>query len=1563
MKEDRPDIQAAHTVCEPIAIVGMGCVYPKARNKEAFWRNIVDKVDAVTEAPEDWDGAQYLDPNSDANDRVYTNRGGFLGNLARFDPLRHGVMPNSVDGGEPDQFLALEIAADAVEDAQFEMRPVPGDRVAVILGRGTYINRGFANVVQHGVMVDRVIDILRTLHPETGDEEADALKAELKASLPPFNSEMAAALVPNLVTGRISNRLNFRGANYIIDAACASSLVALDRGVADLRAGSCDMALVGGVHASTPAPIYQIFCQLGALSRKGKIRPFSAEADGTLLAEGVGILCIKRLSDAELAGDRIYALVRSVGVASDGKGMSILAPRIEGERLAIRRAYVSANVAPDTVGLVEAHGTATSVGDATEIDALKAEFGDMKQGCAIGSVKSMIGHCLPASGSAGLIKAALALHHRVLPPTLIDTSSPDLGLDDTGFYLNTEARPWIHGRETPRRAGVNAFGFGGINSHAILEEYRGAAEPKAAVSRPSEIIAMAAPDQEQSLSLIEAVARQVHQADDLTACAAALNAKTGAGQVRMAVTGGTREDILARLDQIKAALQKGRKRLRDRRGAYMSAEPLAEKGKVAFLFPGEGSQYRNMLAPLMLHFPRMREWFDIVDGAYPGETGRQRVSDVFFPPPLETPSDDHLWRMDVGPEAIYAANMAMATLYQQIGLKPDMLLGHSTGEYAALSAAGVTKHEDVSHLQKDIRDLNAVFAAAERDDAIAKGTLFTIGPVNVTKLRAALEGRDDVFLGMDNCAAQQVVVATSAKAADWVPELAKSLGGFCDTLPFGRAYHCPAFAPFSGRLEEFLSQIDIRAPKLPVYSCLTTKPFPNTSKAIKSWMAAQWSSEVRFQDTIRRMYDDGARIFVECGPRNNLTSFVGDVLRKQPHVTVAADTVGRQGLSQLHHLAAQLFAEGVPLDLDALSGTAENVQSNAKPLKMGLQPMALGEGRLPARERQAQQAPEKITPDGPPAAPSPLETLIDGYFDTIIKMMQTEQNVMQAFFARGNTQPKSAAPNAGDRFPMLSEVDVSADARSLRALIHLDHQIAPYLADHAFGRAISVNDPDRHGLSVVPLTFTMEALAEAAAALRPGLRVVGLREVRASRWITVEKPLSRKLEVTAEYLTVDGDKTIIRTRIRDAQGPVLRPVIAEADIELAANYAPAPTASASAFEGTVGAHWSLKDVYQRIMFHGPRLQAVKSMHVATPTAAEGVLIGLPQDDLLAATRIPEFEIDAITLDAVGQLVGVWSADQLDTAFHIFPFRVEHVEIFRQMLAPDEEATCRCDIKLLNTDEMRSDIDVVTADGHLMCRIKGWWDKRFNLPDPFFHARLDPAGNALSRIIEAAPLDGLKIVITECISDGLLANSGGIWAGVLAGLVLSDSEAAILRAHSSSETERFDWLRQRVAAKDAVRAWRSSGLCPADIEIENISNNQMRVAAGWPADWGTAPRIVSACVGQTVVAVATDPGEYANLYMGVASLAADGKTADLSAADVDLLPPEPNLRASAISCLRALRQAMGQGARITQLNTAKGYAIVQRPSTTDPLKVRFVEDGRSGVVIALLAETHRIKEKE
>ena len=462
----------------------MSCLFPGAPDLDTYWQNIINKVDAVSDPPPGtWDPALYYDPSSNESDRIYCKRGGFINHAARFDPLKYGIPPVSV-GGEPDQWLALALAHDALEDAGYaDLSEDVRHKTAVILGKGTIPNAGTITAFQHSMMITQTIEVLKTLHPELTATEIEELRFSLKGSVLPLSAETAAGHIPNIITGRIANRLDLMGPNFTVDAACASSLVAVQLAIRELLEGNCDLALAGGSHVWTPMPMITIFCQLGALSRREEIRPFDKDADGTLLGEGLGLLVLKRLSDAERDGDRIYATIKGVGVASDGRAVGVMSPRVEGEELAMHKAYQAAGVSPQTVSLIEAHGTGTPVGDYAEIQALKHVFGPRVgrlPHVAVGTVKSMISHTVPAAGVAGMIKTALALHNKVLPPTLhCDEPNPRFELETSPFYINTETRPWISPDDGPRRAGVSAFGFGGINAHAVLEEYR---EPSSASS-------------------------------------------------------------------------------------------------------------------------------------------------------------------------------------------------------------------------------------------------------------------------------------------------------------------------------------------------------------------------------------------------------------------------------------------------------------------------------------------------------------------------------------------------------------------------------------------------------------------------------------------------------------------------------------------------------------------------------------------------------------------------------------------------------------------------------------------------------------------------------------------------------------------------------------------------------------------------------------------------------------------------------------------------------------------------------------------------------------------------
>ena len=334
-------------------------MFPQAPDLDSFWSNIVGKVSAVGEPVESWGAERYYDPESNSDERIYTRTGGFLKDLYRFDPREFGIMPNTIDGQEPDHFLALKVARDALQDAGYLGDDIDHTNTGIILGHSTYLHRGQAAVIQHGIVLDQTLELFSQLYPDLTEAELQSIRHMIKAKLPQFNADTAPGLVPNVMTGRIANRLNLMGPNYLIDAACASSTLAVQSAIEELVSGRSDLMLAGGVNASIPAEVFMVFTHLGGLSRKSAVRPFDAEGDGTLLGEGLGVIALKRLADAERDGDRIYGLIKGVGKSSDGKALGLLAPRLEGEILAVERAYRQTNIEPSSISLIEAHGTGT----------------------------------------------------------------------------------------------------------------------------------------------------------------------------------------------------------------------------------------------------------------------------------------------------------------------------------------------------------------------------------------------------------------------------------------------------------------------------------------------------------------------------------------------------------------------------------------------------------------------------------------------------------------------------------------------------------------------------------------------------------------------------------------------------------------------------------------------------------------------------------------------------------------------------------------------------------------------------------------------------------------------------------------------------------------------------------------------------------------------------------------------------------------------------------------------------------------------------------------------------
>jgi acyl transferase domain-containing protein len=1460
-----------------IAIIGLSGVFPGAGDARRYWQNILDKVDAVSDAPPDWEAQRYFDPESGATDRTYCKRGGFLGDLAAFDPAAYGVMPNTVDGAEPDHFLALRTASDALQDAGYADNARYRERTEVIIGRGTYVNRGNATAMQHSMVLDSVLDVLQQLHPEYTGEDLGKIRSALKSTLAPFHADTAPGLVPNIISGRIANRLDLMGANYIVDAACASSLVAVDLAIRDLQSGRCDMAIAGGVNASVPPVIMIIFSQLNALSRTGQIRPFDAEANGTLLGEGGGMVVLKRLFDAERDGDKIYAVLKGVGVSSDGRAKGLLAPRLEGELLALQRAYETSGIEPASVGLIEAHGTGTLVGDATEIEALCKVFGDNVPGrarCALGSVKSMISHTMPAAGIAGLIKVVLSLHHKVLPPTLhCETPSPKLHLEKSNFYLNSETRPWIHDASTgPRRAGVNAFGFGGINAHAVVEEYRGSSRaPSLQHEWDAECFIVSAESDAQLAGAIASTLETIQRLPEsipLRNIAFSLNCEKPLQPARVCLVATSRQDLMDKLTRASTRLQDARtRRIREIEGIYYSREPLGGAGRLAFMFPGEGAQYAGMLSDLCIHFPQVREWFDFMDEAFAARG--YRLSDSVFPPPgLAT--EARLFSMDIGAEAVFCGNQAIHALLSHLGIEPHAVVGHSTGEHSALLAGGLVQTATRQALLDHVRGVNRAFEELKDAAAIQTGVLLAVAGVSPAIIESVVRSSDGtLFLALDNCPNQAVLFGSEDSVRKAREALANS-PAILQELPFGRAYHTPLFSTFADKLRQHFDTVTVEPPRIATYSCVSSGTFPSDVAAIRELASVQWSSAVRFRETIENMHADGIRIFVEAGPRSSLTAFVGDILRRRPHCAIPSNVQHRTGIHQIQHLVAELVAHQVPVALDRLyeHRNPESISGLKTPpralmkIKMGLQPVRLPADFQPFRTGAAKRegaathtAGQTAAQVPQPAPPSPAALALAAHMQTMSQFLETQQRVLNSYLASRVPSAQPAASPAA--LPFMSDVRELAPGVKARAIVRLSPAGQPLLLDHTLGRNVSMDDPSLLGLPVFPLTFTMEVLAEAASLLAPGRKLVGMRDVRASRWIALERG-EIVLDVTAEQTAEPGS---IVVRAREFSEDLLRPVCAEGLMVFADEYPPQPTPSLLALNNRRPSEWTPDRLYAEGMFHGPSLRAVRSINETASNGTSGTIEVLRRNTLVKDHPQPDFVTDPVVLDAAGQVVAFWTQEILQKAGDIFPYRLGALHCYAP---PRPEGTLlRCDVVAthIGDKDLRSDIVIGDAQG-ILYQLESWEDRRFLLPRNLWDLRLSPkttyTGVAWLDPIRHLTGNGVFCARVD-LAPELLETSHGIWAQSLAHSVLSRAERRqwlVLTPGPQAQ----QWLVGRCAAKDAVRLLlkETAGLevCAADVEIYAGPDDRLFARGRWMQRLGVAPSVSLSCITGTAVAIAS-----------------------------------------------------------------------------------------------------------
>jgi acyl transferase domain-containing protein len=796
---------------------------------------------------------------------------------------------------------------------------VDGDRMAVIFGNAIGGEKHY--ISSHRVRLPDVVKYLEKVPAMTslGVDVQRRIIEETRAAFLDDQLEITEDTMPgelsNVLAGRIANLFNFHGPNYTTDAACASGFAAMTSAIAGLRAHDYDAVITGGIDRNMGIEAYVKFCKIGALSASGT-RPFDADADGFVMGEGAALFVLKRLADAERDGDNIQAVILAVGGSSDGKGKGITAPNPAGQKFAVARGWDGAGMDPATCTALEAHGTSTRVGDAAELACLTEVFGasGARQGSiALGSVKSNIGHLKAGAGAAGLFKMVKQLQHKMLAPSLnFKTPNENVDWGTIPFAVNTQLRPW-NAEDCPdgiRRGGVSAFGFGGTNFHVVAEEYvpgrhkpqptihASAAIPAAAgavmtagvagtagaagaapAAQPTKTplrgaLVVGGPTDADVVRQLEAVLAEA-KAGRAPAPAAPDPALAGAA-VRAAIDYGDAAELAGKIEKLLKAFASGNPaafRLMRQQGMFVGRGPAP---KVAFLYTGQGSQYVNMLASLRQTEQIVRDRFAQADRVMTPLLGKP-LSEFIFTDPADQARVKELGKglmqTEITQPAVLATDLALTEMLAAFGVRPDMVMGHSLGEYGALVASGALGFDQA---------LEAVSARGREMTKVSMGDngamAAVFGPLD--EIQATVDAADGYVVVANINSHSQAVVGGATDAVERIVEVFKAKGINATRIPVSHAFHTSIVAPASEPFVEVLRRLNMKPPKLPIVANVTGEFYPGdaTTETMLQFAGQQIASPVQFVKGLKTLYDAGARVFVEVGPKKALHGFVEDVL-------------------------------------------------------------------------------------------------------------------------------------------------------------------------------------------------------------------------------------------------------------------------------------------------------------------------------------------------------------------------------------------------------------------------------------------------------------------------------------------------------------------------------------------------------------------------------------------------------------------------------------------------------------------------------------------------------------
>jgi acyl transferase domain-containing protein/NAD(P)-dependent dehydrogenase (short-subunit alcohol dehydrogenase family)/acyl carrier protein len=932
------------TAHRAIAVVGLSAIMPDAPDAQSFWENIKNGRYSISEVPpERWDPGLYYDSDRKAPDKTYSKIGGWVREWP-WEPYQWHlpIPPKIADAMDVGQKWAVSLAHAVLSNHGDGGLPLDRARTAVVLGNAMGGEQAYMTA-------------LRIYYPEFAQTLADSpafqgLSGDVRATieseihsrfatrLPECTEDTMPGELSNCMAGRVANLFDLKGPNFVCDAACASALAAMDAAVEGLIENEYDAVLTGGVDRNMGASSFVKFCKIGALSATGT-RPYADGADGFVMGEGGALFLLKRLADAERDGDTIYAVLRGVGGSSDGRGKGITAPNPVGQKLAVQRAWKNAGLDPSSVSLLEGHGTSTRVGDVVEFESLNAIFGanDLAPGSiALGSVKSNIGHLKSGAGAAGLFKAVMALHEKVLPPSLnFDSPNPNIDFSQSPIRVNTQLRPWDKPDrgDGVRRAAVSAFGFGGTNFHAVLEEYipgRLQARRPAPVSSPQAVSATSASPMGsapaagskaplQGALVLGAVSKEaLHeklkqaQASGITPAMGSLPQEQDLRAAhRLAIAYQDGEELQTRLQRAVQAFKADQlavwKALRSQ-GIFYGSGPAP---KVAFLYTGQGSQYANMLAELRECEPVVAATFAEADRVMEPLIGRP-LSDLIFVNPDDSAAleaaDRDLRRTEITQPAVLTVDLALTRLFAAYGIQPDMVIGHSLGEYGALVASGALPFEDA--LQAVSARGRGMTEVAEDDNGLMAAVFAPLEQIR--QVVDTIQG--NVVIANIN-SNSQAVIGGATEAVQRAMDEFQSRGVEVAQLPVSHAFHTSIVAAASGPLRESLCQLRMSPPVLPLVSNVTGDFYPmaaGVEPQMVDMLAQQVASPVQFVKGLETLYQSGARVFLEVGPKKALQGFADDVLGQYDDVLTLFSNHPRTGeIASFNQALCGLYSAGL----------------------------------------------------------------------------------------------------------------------------------------------------------------------------------------------------------------------------------------------------------------------------------------------------------------------------------------------------------------------------------------------------------------------------------------------------------------------------------------------------------------------------------------------------------------------------------------------------------------------------------------------------------------------------